>query len=263
MKSRLASFLLGVSLAVAAPARAQPGGGVTFQAHLDAGIKLYQKEMFADAAVELEAAYKMEARPDVAFALAQSLRQSGDCTRALAYYRQLLAGELSTARRSAIEEAMVPCVAAEAASERNKPESEPGPTPSAIETEGPVEDSGGASVDVEKPSDDGPRRWYKDPLGTSLVVAGTAGVAVGIAGLVKMKALFAEAEGGTEKTFGPIKAEGQKWQIIGWTSLGIGTALAAGGVYRWMKVAERSEEAEGELTLLVDPSGGLIVAGEF
>jgi hypothetical protein len=263
MKRSLASLLLGVTVSFPGPARAEPGA--SFQSHLDAGIRLYQKQMYADAAVELEAAYKIQPSPDVAFALAQALRQSGECARALTYYRQLLVRDLSPARRSAIEEAMVPCLTPEL--EPDGAAAKPAPGPAASTTEAVAtdaeDDEAEASVDVDAGShDQSASRWYADPLGTGLVVAGSAGVVLGVAGLVIMQSKFDAANNGTEKTFEADREAGVKWRLIGISSLVIGSALAAGGVYRWMKVAGEDDD-EGGLALIPDPSGGILVTGKF
>ncbi|MGE3545953.1 MAG: hypothetical protein AB7L28_18620, partial [Kofleriaceae bacterium] len=81
------------------------------------GMALYQAESYAEAAVALEAAYVETRSLRVGFALAQALRLAGDCPRALIFYREVL-DRAPLATRPKLDEAMAPCVEAEAAAAR-------------------------------------------------------------------------------------------------------------------------------------------------
>jgi hypothetical protein len=256
-----ASLSLGSRPLLASPRR----GRGDFQAHFDAGIAHYQRGRYKAAAAELAAALEIEDRPDVSFALAQALRQSGDCTGALKLYRELLAGDLSSQRRGAIEDAMAPCVATE-----REPEEVPEEPASVDPEEVPEEPLGSVEPELERaPEGEEPSvrraspRWYRDPLGTGLVVVGVAGLGLGGAGLAVADSRFRSADAaGSEKAFTDAIASADRWTSIGVSSLIAGGVLCAAGVVRWVVVAGRDGD-DGRVVLIPDPRGGVLVAGEF
>lgn len=279
MKRRLASLVLAAAFTTGAPASAAPKRGREFQARFEAGIAAYQKKDYRAAATELAAAYELVPDPDVAFALAQALRQAGMCDEALPFYREILTGDVSPQRRRAIEEAMAPCEAQAAAAEvevrprpRPRPRTEPArepvgeltpPDDPVVAPPPPASDATPSSADLSRSASEPAPRWYRDVLGTSLVIVGVAGLGLGGTGLMLADGHYATAEKAeSERAFSAAIASGDRWRNIGVGALIGGGALTAVGVVRWIVVAGRDGERDA-VSLVPDPRGGVIIAGEF
>ena len=70
---------------------------------------LYQEERFDEALAELEAAYAMEPRPELLFAMGQAARSGGDCETAIRHYEQFIAEAAKETDRAVAQEQIDEC----------------------------------------------------------------------------------------------------------------------------------------------------------
>jgi len=133
---------------------------------------------------------------------------------------------------------------------------EPGPGTPDAGTLGTGAGRGAEPVDRPPPVR-GP--WYRDRVGTSLVIAGGVSAIAGAA-------CYALAHDAAASTFdpGPLddyeasRTRARAFQIASWITAGAGAALIAGGVIRY---ATRPAARRAELTLRPAPAGIAIVLG--
>ena len=197
------------------------------------GMALYQAGNYAEAAVQLEIAYSETGAISIGFALAQSLRLAGNCTRALVIYRQVFEKAPPDARPK-LTEAMQPCVD----SLGTEVSSTPLPPPPA-----PV---------VERP-------WYGDGVGAVLV--GSGALSLGIGGFAFMRATghygdAREARGDTD--YNDAVSAGDTWRWIGIGGVAVGGALVAAGIVRFVIAPTKSEVA-----IRRAPSSGAVVTATW
>jgi hypothetical protein len=223
------------------------------------------------AIAELRAAYEIEPRLDILFAWAQAARQGGDCVTAIRLYKEFLASDDLTAMQTKV-----------ANDNLNRCRRVLGPeAAAAAEADGHVADSGeasppevaGASPVVGPrspapppgpPADRKGTPWYRDPLGGSLVGAGS--VALGVGGAFYV--LWQRSEREAEETIGfdayRAKVEEARFRRrIAIAGGSIGGALVVAGVVRYLvRTGDAREPISASVT--VDERGGaLVVTGRF
>lgn len=223
---RLVAVLCVVSqLASAAPERKDP---VAIKAEA-----AFRAERWADAAEGFERAYDNDPNPEYLFAWAQAERKQGACDRAVELYDAYIlfaeaAGDVPAARIGKAQELRDECKALQ------EPET-PLPPPPTLVAEPTTDD-----VPDAPEGSDGPRPWYRDPWGASLVGIGGGVLAAGaitrvVARVQSNDARSASSEGQFETDYG-------RSQRLGTTSIilmGTGAAVALAGVIRWVVVARR------------------------
>ena len=170
-------WLLALALLLAVPSRASADAGKDADAHVANATKAHAAGRFAEVAAELEAAYALDPRPELLFALGQVHVKLDQCTKAIAYYGRYLATGPALRGRDATLEAIATCQA-RLTTEPTTPPPEPVVEPSTRPPEPVVEPTTpppvAATATAHAP-------WYRDKLGAALVGAGSA---VGIVGLV-------------------------------------------------------------------------------
>ncbi len=250
--------------------------------HHRRGLKLLREEPkdFAAAAAEFAAAYAIDPRPRHLFNLALAQRLGGECRKAIDSYRAYLETHppeiyakdartgierceqiLATAAASTPPAPPVePQPEAPPSPREPPPPGEPRPSPPAAPQ--PVAGArGGAALAAPRlPPERGP--WYRDRLGTSLVVAGGLFSIAGVA-------CYALARDAAASTFdpGPLdeyeasRARAGSLQLASWITAGAGVALITGGVIRY---AMRPAARRVELTLRPSPVGiAMVLGGRF
>jgi len=104
-----------VALAVLAlagrEALAQKSQKPTAQAHLEAARKHFELQEFAAAERELKEAYRIDAKPEILYAIAQAQRKNGDCEHAITSYRNFLRTNPPRAQAKLAEDNVTSCQA--------------------------------------------------------------------------------------------------------------------------------------------------------
>src|SRR5438132_6705531 len=111
-KTTIALFVLAAS----APALAGPKQEA--KKHVDKATKLHKEGKFADALVELNAAYKLDPKPDLLFAIGQMHSKLGQCTEATESFQKFGKAKHDKQVDQVVDEAIKAC---------KPPEPEPAP----------------------------------------------------------------------------------------------------------------------------------------
>jgi tetratricopeptide (TPR) repeat protein len=274
------SWIAALLVASAAEARADdsPGTAPAARPFLDAGAAAYRAGDYETAARELERAYRIDPKPAVLYALAQALRQGGRCPEAITAYRRYLATGPNDAQATAAKNGITLCERAGAstptptptpvepppdgsgdtgagAGDGDKPPGSPeaGPSPTATPAPG---SASGAPIDAPRP-----RRWYADPLGGALVAGGAASLAVGAVFLVRSSgSRDAADEAVFRDDFVELLDTATRQRRIGIVGLGLGAALVAGGVVRYVTLRGRDDLPRAALVV---GAGAIAVRGRF
>jgi hypothetical protein len=228
-----ARALIALVLLVArAPARAAepegelPGPG---RALYDTGMVHFRARAFAEAARAFQAAYDLDPRREVLFALAQATRLAGDCPRAVPLYqrflasgppaRQVEAARIALARCQAQTPAVTSATDGTGVSNATPPAVRPAVTP--------------APVDVRAAP-----AWYRDAAAGALATAAVLSVGAGVGLLVAAHRADREHRaaivyGRADERRGAAQNR-QRWAtgaLVGAAAL----ALAAGGRWAWLR----------------------------
>lgn len=277
------SWIAALLVASAADARADdsPGTAPAAKPFLDAGAAAYRAGDYETAARELERAYRIDPKPAVLYALAQALRQGGRCPEAIAAYRRYLATGPNDAQTTAAKNGITLCERASAttpgpATAPGEPSpdasgdgdsdgdgdstgdappgsAEAGPSPTPTLAQGPAS---GAPIDAPRS-----RRWYADPLGGALVAGGAASLAVGAVFFVRAgSSRDAAHEALFRDDFVELLDTATRQRRIGAVGLGLGAALVAGGVVRYVTLGGRADPPRAALVV---GAGAIAVRGRF
>jgi tetratricopeptide (TPR) repeat protein len=147
------------------------------QSHVDKGLALYESKDYEHAASELQAAYELKKDRDVLYALAQAKRLAGDCSSALAHYREFLESNPPTKQADLARKNMARCEEARAPAAPIPPAPASTPAPPLS----PSSDTH-ASVRSSEPIEPvhPPRQaWYRDLPGDLLLGGGAVSGLVG------------------------------------------------------------------------------------
>ncbi|MEM7154385.1 MAG: hypothetical protein AAF799_16180 [Myxococcota bacterium] len=255
--------LAGVVLALAwsPSARAEPKDPVARE-FLEKGQAAVARDDYGAAADFYQKALEIEREPKALYLLGQVEFLRKDCRASVSYFKQVREFDVGSEVESAMQPYLVECAERMAA--------EPVPAP----TEEPVEEPAEESV-VEEPADepepaaeddlrDGPVRWYRDPLGDTLVGVGAAAAAAGGSLLVvaQLQQNGATTYGGLEDRVDGIG----RMRIAGGATLGVGGALLIGGIVRWAVVSRRAKAQDRTAHIAPIYDGtltGVTVGGRF
>lgn len=256
--------------ALAEPAPMDPQA----KAHLDRALELYQKGEHAAAIEEFKAGYAIDPRRDFLFAWAQSERQNGDCVTANELYKRFIAERPPEVQIAAAEKGIELCDK-ELADKRNAPQ---GPTPeeaAAEEARQQAEEEQRRQAEEEQrrqaeeeAARERSRRFYLDPLGDGLVagglVAAIAGGALLTVAQVKVSHLAdAPTYGDFAADHDAVAAQSRTFRITGGVLLGVGAALVAGGVARWMILRSGGGKSSRPSAWLAPQVAGVALGGRF
>jgi len=239
------------------------------QAAWDRADALASEGRHDEAVAEYARAWQDLHAPAILYSWAQSERLRGHCTEAAALYErfvtegqtpppsydtELLRAQWSNMLANA-ERQRDACREPEPTTEP-EPMTEPAPTFEPRPTSEPAPSSAA-------PTDVPPRPWWRDAAGWSLVATGTASLAAG-ATLVGVAAWEdGRAEGlATHERFREAIDRAVLEQRVGLGLLGLGGALAIGGIVRLAVVARRSGDHDRTLSLAPGPRG-LVLRGRF
>jgi hypothetical protein len=193
------------------------------RAHFSTGMDAWGEKDLATAQRELEAAYAIEAEPQLLYALGQLARLRGDCDRARERFTAYLATNPSEKSAKETRVNMERCTPAEP--EVSAPPPEPKPP---IDTTPPV---------IDQPPPPKPR---PDGLGIGLTTAGSvlAVVGVGLFGGSFVERNRAEDEAAVDDFERRVKrSTAEYWSGVALMS--VGGALLVGGIVRLVLVRKR------------------------
>jgi tetratricopeptide (TPR) repeat protein len=217
------ALALALVCACAAPARADAPPSA--QELLDRGLRSYAVGEYRAAIDSFRAGYRLEARPDFLYALAQAQRMSGDCRSAVAAYRAFL-------RTAPPDKAQV---SARQNLERCEQQLAAAPRPA---TASPPATAAPAPL-APPPAEHLRRAWYRDPAGDVLGALGLA--VVGIGG-----ALWGVGEAGVQAANQSSRydqfangPQAERERTVGIVGVALGGALLVGAGARWIWVARR------------------------
>jgi len=197
------------------------------QARLDAGVTQYNAGNYAAAITEYEAAYALQADPQILFAWAQAERLANRCTLAVPRYRRYLASHPSADATALANNGIALCEATGVSSAASNPER--------------------------------PLPWYQDPVGGA-VVAGVVGIGVGIGFLIASSGNSDRAGSAqTSAAFNDRIDKATTQRRIGVTVMLLGGGLVGGGLgyHYWTKRKHASA------TVVSTDGHSLFVAGAW
>ncbi|MEM9462972.1 MAG: tetratricopeptide repeat protein [Myxococcota bacterium] len=235
----------GQAWAMGGPSESSPRG--SGREALQAGLAAFEQEDYAVAIEHFERAYALDRDPAYLYAWAQAARLAGDCEAAVDLYRRFVDAGAEGAQREAALQNEARCREQLAAAQTSPTEPEPEPEPTA-EPEVAV-----------RPSDDLPRsRRRPDPLGLSLLVTGSVAAVAGsvVLGVGEGRRIGQARETDYDR-FDSLDAQIDRFHIAGGVTLGVGVALAIGGVVRLLIVRRRSSLARVPWPSLSLHAGGI------
>ncbi|HTR49607.1 MAG TPA: hypothetical protein VMJ10_02805 [Kofleriaceae bacterium] len=234
------------------------------QQHVDAALKAYETKAWDVAINEFETAYSIDPNPALLYATAQAYRFANRCSDALVIYHRYLETHPNASQTSAAQNGISLCEQMQ----KQKPAEPvspppPSPTPPIASpaappaTAPPPTTSSSTTASVTATSSP---EWYRDPLGDSLVGGGAVAIGVGIVYWVAANNRQSDAaHAQLRTTFVDDLDEATTRKRVAGVAIGIGAALAAGGVYVFI---QRAHDHSRDVTATTD-GHSLIVAGHF
>jgi tetratricopeptide (TPR) repeat protein len=251
---------------VVAPAAALAGNKDDARAHIARATRAHKDGRYADARVELQAAYALDPRPDVLYALGQVNAKLGNCREAVDYYKRFAATQSDPQVARVVDQAIAACTAL------------PAPEPAAVATGRAPSDAARApsAPRVASPpvapapvapapaaTDRAP--WYRDTVGGALV---GAGVIAAVVGLVEHRSALSDLDAAGDRgrtttldRFDELVAGAHQKRTMALVLAGAGGALIGAGVIRFVLHREPTEVRVG----VAPARGGGVVsyAGSF
>jgi tetratricopeptide (TPR) repeat protein len=240
------------------------------KAHVSSATRAHKQGNFEEARSELEAAYALDPRPDLLYALGQVNAKLGECREATSYFKRFVATQNDPQVAKVVDLAIAACKPAEPAPERpsdaRSSDAQPtpdtasrapsaSPPPETTSRPGPFGRTSSAPAPVQR------ALWYKDKLGDGLVLGG---VVAGVVGVVQYRSALSdldEAEDRSSTTtldrHGELvdSARGKRTTAV--VLVGAGGALIAAGVVRFVLV-DRNTEVRN--VAIAPASGGAVVS---
>ena len=263
-------------LLVASQAYAVPRN--TVKAHIDKATKAHKEGKFDVALDELKAAYGLDPKPDLLFAIAQVYVKLDKCTEAIEYYEKFLATVKDDGTKQVVAQAIDACKSKLGSTEPKpepvvEPKPEPKPEPIVepkpepiVETKPEPPRNGNADDPFAAGRSTGTtyKPWYKDPLGDALV---GGGVLVGVGALLFRNTAAGEADkaekAATEDEYRDHRDKAdsnEKLALVLGVSAGV---LVTAGVVRYV-TRDSGKKQETRVGVAPTRDGGLItVLGRF
>jgi hypothetical protein len=260
-----------------ASAQTAPSKEQAAKDHADKGSVFFNVQDWPSAIREYRESYELDPRPETLYALAQSQRQSGDCTSAIKSFRAY--GRVATSpQQQAASEGMIHKCENEMADQQKKAAAVAPVAPVAGATPAPAESSTVAPAPApatppahEEPEK--PRPIYADVFGDVLFIGGLAVAGVGTFFLVSGDSSMSSSGNGVPyNTYESNVSSAKPKQAIGVGGIAVGGVLALCGVWRYVTVANHNsalrekENAGASASFLIapQPSGAAaVVVGRF
>ena len=201
---RFASLVIVLAIA---PATALADKKREAKAHVAKATKAHKNGHFEEAHVELEAAYALDPKPDLLYAIGQVYAKLGECGEATTYFKRFVATQKDRQVAKVVDQAIAACKPAPepAAPPPPPPDNPPPPDSPPPDSPTPAADKPSPATDKPMPATDTPAPaappaqpfaqtkttsapmgaqqrspWYKDKLGDGLVLGGVVATVVGI-----------------------------------------------------------------------------------
>ena len=258
---------IAVSTSLVASARAGDKQDTALAAqvntHLERAVEFYAEKQYELAIVEFRAAFALDPRPDLLFALAQAERLSGDCPSAVVYYERYLETDPDDEQAEAARVNAKKCERALESGPRGRPDkstneslddaesaSEPA-TPAPIAQSLAALAPGGGGVP-----------WYRDTMGDALLVSGVAGLAIGAG-------FFAASSSAEDRAKSSVEYEDYVAHIdvarqrgnLAIAGFAVGGALVTAAVIRFVTRGKSKSKTETVPTIGATPApGGIVVS---
>jgi tetratricopeptide (TPR) repeat protein len=234
-----------VVVAIAARASAQPVDP-TAADRARAGAEYFRVGNFEAALAEYRAAFELDRDAAHLYAMAAIEQQRGGCAAAIELYQQFIATEPPAEDIAAAEAAIEVCRDKLGISEPVPPE--PGPTEAPVRRDPPPP----ATTRVYRP-------FYRDVLGDALAVGGLAGVITSGVFVVRARSAASSAgePGRSQDEYDADWQRARDRRRVAWIAGGIGVALIAGAVVRWV-TADRWREVPVDVRPTADGEGATV-----
>lgn len=271
------SLALVATLLVASRADAVPRN--TVKAHVDKAMKAHKEGKFDVALDELKAAYALDPKPDLLFAIAQVYVKLENCGEAISYYEKFLATQKDVQTRQVVMQAIDTCKTKLAGQPKVEPKVEP-----KVDPEPKVEPKPEPKLEPKpepklEPKPD-PRReddpfakgrsdrarepspWYKDPIGDALV---GGGVLAGVGGFLMWRGASSDIDKANASTdiaqFRDFEDRAKSKRTFSVVLAGASVALVTVGIVRYRSHAKKERARVG---LVPSTDGGLVtMSGRF
>lgn len=267
-------FALPIALALAlAPAGALAGNKEDARARVAKATRAHKDGRYDEARIELEAAYRLDPRPDLLYALGQIHAKLGNCREATAYFKRFVATQRDPQVGKVVDQAIAAC------------QPPPPPRPPAASTSVASSDEPAAATDDPPANRPVPRAtrsqpfgrtrtappaiapaslpWYRDKLGDGLLLGG---IAAGVVGLIEYRAALSDLDAAEDRARTPTlagyrelldRASSKRTTSI--VLFAAGGALITGGIVRFV-LHDRASEAP-DLAVVPAPGGGVLTYG--
>ncbi len=272
------SLVLAATLLVASNAHAVPRN--TVKAHIDKAMKAHKEGKFDVALDELKAAYALDPKPDLLFAIAQVYVKLDKCDDAVTYYEKFLATTKDPQAKQVVTQAIEACKTPNVelkvepvvpktepiVEPKGEPKGEPKREPKIEPKREPIvggnarkDDpfASGRSVNAKRSP------WYKDPLGDGLVIGG---VAAGVGAFVMWSGANSAADkseaASTEDDFREQRDKADSKQTFAIVLGAAAGVLITGGVVRYVTRGKKQQETRVGLAPTRD-GGFVTVLGRF
>jgi tetratricopeptide (TPR) repeat protein len=243
------------------------------RAAFDRGVAAYQKGNFEAASESLARSFSIERDVDTLFAWAQSERKLDHCDKAIELYERLLAFNLPTANKTAVEQKLDECRTM-IAQQKPAPEPpaaatqvKPAPADPASEPAEPAARVADRTIAPEAPTDRDTsvhaRAWYTDPVALGFLGAGLAATGIGAGILASAKSLDNDANHAvTYDETVDLNQKAKSRASIGLITTSAGGALLVGGIV-WIVLHRNTTESHPVSAWMAPGGAGVAFSGSF
>ncbi|HEX5063220.1 MAG TPA: hypothetical protein VFV99_27780 [Kofleriaceae bacterium] len=205
------------------------------QQHIEKATSLHKAGKYAEALTELQAAYALDAQPDLLYAIGQIYVKLDKCDEAISFYEKFIATQPPADAGNSANEAIETCKA-----KQPPPPPPPEPTP-------PPQPPPPPPQPESKP-------FYTDKIGTALVGGGVVAIVVG--GLLYSSARSTLDDADAAMTYAAHQELVDDAHLKRNISVGVGiVGLAAIGVGVWHYMQYQSEQS---VAVTPTTSGGMV-----
>lgn len=185
------------------------------KAHIAKATKAHKEGRFEAARIELDAAYALDPKPDLLYAIGQVEAKLGRCGEATTYFRRFVATQQDPQVAKVVDQAIAACKPApEATTNPPPPADDPPPAnglppatnkPAPADKPAPVTDKPAPVAarpqpfagTTSTPTGAQPSPWYQDKLGDGLVLGGIVATVIGV---VEYRGALSDLDAAEDKT---------------------------------------------------------------
>jgi tetratricopeptide (TPR) repeat protein len=203
------------------------------------GIELYKAGKYTEAVTALAKSYKLDAKPDALFALAQAERLAGNCDAAIKHYRKMLDSSTDLNTAKLVETNLALCQTIKDVDKKDEPKAPP-PEPKVVVKAVP----------------------HTDKLATTLFAGGMLGI--GAAGGLYIASRTARSDAGHARTFDDyqtLSSRADRDQLMSFVVGGVSAAMIGVAVFKWTR-SPKEESATVSVTPTAT-SATVTVIGRF